>query len=178
MLDVRHVAQKQCLQLKRGLSVLYQWQNLYKLHSLIKINIFIPLTKLSVSSPLFCPYTSEKRRTSKNAAGHSVGCFLSIFLLIQLFSRPCSCWFGSPCIHIPEMHFIDTDRGMVVSGPVLTKHAGTQTPIQMFQIVEALCSARKVEILQKALLGQRTTVKSIKDERGDFENGAVNSVSL
>jgi len=38
----------------------------------------------------------------------------------------------------------------------------------MFWIAEALCSAQKMEIMQKALLGQVTTVKSLKDERKNF----------
>lgn len=111
LLEVRDMAQKQCLQLRQCLVIPYQWQNKHKLYHLIKIEVIHLQSHQYYLSPL---PLHEKRRPAKNALEHCVGCCLLIFLLIPLFSSLCFCNFSSPFIHGHEMHFRDTSRGMVL----------------------------------------------------------------
>lgn len=105
--------------------------------------------------------TSEKRRMAKDMVEHFAGCFTCNFFFFSSLG---------PAFHAYLWNALcrEERRGACVSG-----HCTHQTCCSLSASADvpdcwSLCSAQKMEIMQKSLLGQRTTVKSFKDERENF----------
>lgn len=145
---------------------MYSWWNTHRSHSFIKICIFAPFTKLSVLPPLLA--VALLRRGGgwlKMWLDTFLGAVFPYFYFIFFhffFPRPCfSCIFvkytlqkrGEGWFCLWSLHSPDT---------LLLTHQCRCSRLLKF----VLCM--KDGNYAKPLLGQRTTVKSLKDEREHF----------